>query len=151
MSLSPKVKRQIVLTLPTSRFTYSHCLHVSFCLHMCTILPTFRYVPIRFVRIAWQDLKGGHPAIPSIDEFISYMEDHLDCGLFLINMWNVYQATEPPTNNHLVGWHNCVRNSHPNLFKLIRNFQQEEASTHMTIVQLATGGRSHPYKKQCVV
>ena len=66
---------------------------------MCTILPTFRYVPIRFVKIAWQDLKGGHPAIPSIDEFISYVEDHLDCGPFPINMWNVYQATEPPTNN----------------------------------------------------
>jgi len=29
---------------------------------------------------------------------------------------------------------------HPNLSELIRTFQQEEASTHMTILQLATGG-----------
>ena len=51
-------------------------------------------------------------------------------------------------------WHNrlnkIVGKSHPNLFKLICTFQQEEASTHMTILQLATGGRSRPCKKQCV-
>ena len=74
--------------------------------------------------------------------------------MFPINMWNVYQATEPPTNNHLVGWHNhlnkIVGESCPNLFELIRTFQQEETSTHITIVQLATGGWSHPHKKQCV-
>ena len=33
------------------------------------------FVPIRFVRIAWQGLKAGQPAIPRMDEFISYMED----------------------------------------------------------------------------
>ena len=36
------------------------------------------------------------------------------------------------------------------LFELICTFQQEEASTHITILQLATGGRSHPRKKWCV-
>ncbi len=57
-------------------------------------------------------------------------------------MWNVYQAKGPRTNNHLEGWHNrlnkIVGKPHPNLFQLIRTFQQEEASTHMTIMQLAT-------------
>ena len=40
--------------------------------------------------------------------------------------------------------------SQPNLFELIHTFQQEEASTHMTILPLATGGRSRPRKKRCV-
>ena len=70
-------------------------------------------------------------------------------------VYNVYQATEQCTNNHLVGWHNrlnkFVGRPHPNLFELIRTFQQEEASTHMTILQLATGGQSCPHKKWCVV
>ena len=101
------------------------------------------FVPIRFVRIAWQGLKAGHPAIPRMDEFISYMEDTWIAGMSPINMWNVYQGTGPRTNNHLEGWHNCLKKivgkSHPNLFKLIHTFQQEEASTHMTILQLEDG------------
>ena len=69
-------------------------------------------------------------------------------------MWNVYQAMGPRTNNHLEGCHNrlhkIVGKPHPNLFELIRTFQQEEARTHMTILQLATGGRSRPHKNWCV-
>ena len=60
------------------------------------------FVPIR---IAWQGLKAGHQAIPHMDELISYMEDTWIAGMFPINMWNVYQATGPHTNNHLEGWH----------------------------------------------
>ena len=93
-------------------------------------------------------------AIPHMNEFISYMGDTWIAGMFPINMWNVYQATGPLTNNHLEGWHKrlnkTVGNSHPNLFELIRTFQQEEASIHMTILQFATGGWSRPHKKQCV-
>ena len=48
------------------------------------------------------------------------------------------------------GFKYVVNRKNPNLFKLIRTFQQQEASTHMTILQLATGGRSHPRKKRCV-
>ena len=50
----------------------------------------------------------------------------------------------------LNGFKYVVNRKNPNLFELIRTFQQEEASTHMTILQLATGGRSHPRKKRCV-
>ena len=41
--------QRFVLTLPTSQFAYSHfayvsfCLHVSFCLQMCIISPTYGY------------------------------------------------------------------------------------------------------------
>ena len=97
---------------------------------------TLAFVPIRFVRITWQGLKADHP---SMDEFILYMEDTWIAGIFPINMWNVYQAKGPHTNNHLKGWHNrlnkIVGKPHPNLFELVRTFQQEEASTHMTILQ----------------
>ena len=50
----------------------------------------------------------------------------------------------------LNGFKYVVNGKNPNLFKLIRTFQQEEASTHMTILQLATGGRSRLRKKRCV-
>ena len=74
--------------------------------------------------------------------------------MFPINMWNVYQAMGPHTNNQPEGWHNrlnkIVGKLHPDLLELICIFQQEEVSTHMTILQLATGGRNHPCKKRCV-
>ena len=74
--------------------------------------------------------------------------------MFPIDIWNVHKATGPRTNNHLEGWHNrlnkIVGKPHPNLFELLLTFQQEEASTQITIMQLATGGRSCPRKKRCV-
>ena len=42
------------------------------------------------------DRSSSHPCM---DEFISYMEDTWIAGMFPINMWNVYQATGPHTNN----------------------------------------------------
>ena len=71
------------------------------------------------------------------------MEDTWIAGIIPINMWNVYQATGPHTNNHLESWHNrlnkIVGKPHPNLFELVHTFQQEEASTHMTILQQEDG------------
>ena len=49
--------------------------------------------------------------------------------------------------NNESGLNKTVGKSYPNL---IRTFQQEEASAHMTILQLGTGGWSRPRKKQCV-
>ena len=43
-------------------------------------------MPIRFVRIAWPGLKAGNPAIPHMDEFISYMEDTWIARMFSINL-----------------------------------------------------------------
>ena len=59
-------------------------------------------------------------------------------------------TTRGPPALVINGFKYVVNRKNPNLFELIRTFQQEEASTHMTILQLATGGRSRLRKKRCV-
>ena len=46
---------------------------------------------------------------------------------------NVQYDINLSTNNHLEGWHNCLRRvvgkSHPNIFECVEVFQREQVST----------------------
>ena len=54
-------------------------------------------------------------------------------GRFLLPTWNHYQTERPRTNNHLEGWHNKlktrVKTAHPNIYKIIDEFKNEQAAS----------------------
>ena len=105
------------------------------------------FVPLRFVRLAWQGIKMTAPNIPNIDDFTTYFEETWLVGNFPPFLWNMYymDTSSPRTNNHVEGWHNklkrVVRKAYPNVYELIEVFQQEQADTKVTIAQLATGSQ----------
>ena len=76
------------------------------------------FVPIRFVRLAWQGIKASTPThLPRIEEFVEYLESTWLIGNFPVQMWNVYENEDCRTNNHLEEWHKqlkcLVGKSHP--------------------------------------
>ena len=99
------------------------------------------FVPVRFVRLAWQAIEVSAPLLPCIQEFIRYFEDTWLVGNFLLTMWNVYQSDSFKTNNHLEGWHNrlikwLVGKAHPNVYEFVEVIQKEQTAT---ITQLEAG------------
>ena len=83
------------------------------------------FVPLRFVRLAWQPIKMSAPNLPRVDKFISYFEAIWLVGNFSPRLWNVYETDSGShrTNNHVDGWHNklkrVARKAHPNVFELV--------------------------------
>ena len=69
------------------------------------------FVPLRFVRLAWQGIKMTSPNIPNIDDFITYFEETWLVGNFTPSLSNVYymDTSSPRTNNHVEGWHNKLK------------------------------------------
>ena len=98
------------------------------------------FVPIHFVRLAWQGIKADTPELPRIDEFVMYFETTWIAGTFHTSEWNLYETEGPQTNNHLEGWHNRLRRvvgkSHPNIFECVEVFQREQVSTEVSIQQV---------------
>ena len=103
------------------------------------------FVPVRFVRLAWQGIKAIIPQVPRIEDFISYFETYWLVGMFHLPEWNVYDTDGPRTNNHLEGWHNrlkrVVGKSHPNIYECVEVFQKEQGSTEISLIKLAPGAR----------
>jgi hypothetical protein len=59
-------------------------------------------------------------------------------------MWNVFNTEHNMrTNNHLEGWHagfsKSVNQHHPNIWRFICALQKEQATTEVTIQQIAAG------------
>ena len=73
------------------------------------------------------------------DEFFDYFN-----GMFPVRMWNMYALEGPRTNNHAEGWHSKVQKlagkAHPNIYEAVTLFQSEQATTEVSIMQLAAGG-----------
>ena len=46
------------------------------------------FVPVHFVRVAWQAIKASAPQLPHIQEFICYFEDTSLVSNFPLTMWN---------------------------------------------------------------
>ena len=59
------------------------------------------FVPTPFVQLAWRGLKAQQLNIPSMHNFIQYMEETWIAGMFPIPNWNVYKTIGPCTNNYL--------------------------------------------------
>ena len=47
------------------------------------------FVPIHFVRLAWQGIKADTPELPRIDEFVMYFETTWIAGTFHASEWNL--------------------------------------------------------------
>ena len=50
------------------------------------------FVPVHFVRLAWQAIRVSAQQLPRIQEFIWYFEDIWLVGNFPLTMWNVYRS-----------------------------------------------------------
>ena len=103
------------------------------------------FVPVRFVRLAWQAIKVSAPQLPCIQEFIRYFEDTWLVGNFPLTMWSVCQNDSFRTNNHLEGWHNrlkrLVGKAHLNVYEFVEVIQKEQTATEVSITQLEAGAR----------
>ena len=102
------------------------------------------FVPIRFVRLAWQGIKASAPThLPRIEEFVEYFESTWLVGNFPVQMWNVYENEDYRTNNHLEGWHKrlkcLVGKSHPNIYEFVEVMKKEQTATEVLMLQLSAG------------
>ena len=101
------------------------------------------FVPVRFVRLAWQAIKAEAPEHDGITEFAAYLERTWLVGNYPPVLWNVYETQQTRTNNRLEGWHSkmkkVVGKAHPNVFEIVEVFKAEQASTEVSLAQFATG------------
>ena len=69
--------------------------------------------------------------------------DWLAATLYHSGMYSRAAPQGTRTNNHVEGWHNrlkkVVGKAHPNVFEIVETFKKEQASTEVSIAQLATG------------
>ena len=83
------------------------------------------------------------PQLPRIQEFMAYYETTWLVGSYPLPLWNVFESGSTRTNNHVEGWLNrlkkVVGKAHPNVFEIVETFKKEQASTEVSIAQLATG------------
>lgn len=100
--------------------------------------------PIQFVRVSWSSIKSAAPQVQNIDDLCKYYEDTWLNGNVPIASWNHYATEGPRTNNHVEGWHKKLNTvagkTHPNVFEIVKVFQQEQAMTEVALQQLAVGG-----------
>ena len=109
------------------------------------------FVLLSFVHIVLDAIIADAPLLPDADDFIKYVESTWLNGSFLPRTWNYHYYVGPHTNNHLEGWHNCLkkisRKAHPKIFELIEILNKELAATEVSIEQLAGGGRVRAKRK----
>ena len=83
------------------------------------------------------------PQLPRIQEFIRYIEDTWLVGNYPLIMWNVYRSDGFQTNNHLKGWHNCLKRlvgkAHPNIYEFVKVIQKEQTATEVFVLLLEAG------------
>ncbi len=77
---------------------------------------------------------------------------------FPIKLWNVRERVlndEPRTNNGIEAWHcafnGTVKNAHPTIYKLIKEFTLEQQSVELWIKQASSGETNKQSKKQIAV
>ena len=102
------------------------------------------FCPVRFVRVSWIAIKANAPLLTNVDDLCEYFENTWLNGDFPLRSWNHYDTDGPRTNNHVEGWHSKMNTIagkvHPNVFELVELFQTEQATTEVTLQQLAAGG-----------
>ena len=112
------------------------------------------FVPQRYIRLAWQALKLDAPSLPRVDEFVEYFERTWLVGNYHLSHWNVFETDCVRTNNHVEGWHNrlkkVVGKAHPNVFEIVETFKKEQASTEVSLAQLAAGA-APPRRRRRVI
>ena len=89
--------------------------------------------------------KAEAPQQPRIQEFTAYYETTWLVGSYPLPLWNVFESGSTRTNNHVEGWHRLkkvVGKVHPNVLEIVETFKKEQASTEVSIAQLATGAAS---------
>ena len=67
------------------------------------------FVPISFVRNAWNAIKANMPQDARLQDYSDYLESTWLNGYFRPQMWNNFSNLGPRTNNHLEGWHNRMK------------------------------------------
>ena len=67
------------------------------------------FVPPTFVQLASQAVKFEAPELPRVEEFITYYEETWLVGNFSLQLWNVFDSSSIRTNNHVEGWHSCLK------------------------------------------
>ena len=103
------------------------------------------FVPLGFVRLAWQAVKVTASDFARVDEFVVNFERTWLVGISLLadGTSTTWMQT---TNGNVEGWHNklkrVARKAHPKVCELI---EQEQAHTKFSTAQLATG--SQPPKR----
>ena len=50
------------------------------------------FVPIRFVHLAWQEIKADTPELPKIDEFVMYFKNTWIAETLHTAEWNLYET-----------------------------------------------------------
>ena len=109
------------------------------------------FVPVHFVRVAWEGVVQELEEMDNLDNFKNYFDSTWMRGQYSLPLWNYYSYDGPRTNNRLEGWHNrlkrIVKKPHPNFYELIDVFKREQAATEVTYQQLDTGANPPPWKK----
>ncbi|XP_064461992.1 uncharacterized protein LOC135372269 [Ornithodoros turicata] len=110
------------------------------------------FVPVSFVRVAWNELKATAPLVPGIPAFILYFEDVWMMGSFDIKQWNHYNNRSARTNNLKEAWHRKINHmlgkAHPNIYAFIDMIKKDEAPGRVTLLQLSSGGRTRKRMKK---
>lgn len=113
------------------------------------------FIPHIYVQVVWRGLEAAAPQDNKVSAFSEYFKTTWLNGVYEIAEWNTYNEEGPRTNNHIEGWHNKVNRiigkAHPNVFELVELFKMEQASTEVTLRQLAAGGLlPNPRKKYTI-
>ena len=87
-------------------------------------------IPITSIDDIWDDLFKNQPKINNIPKFLDYFVTNYFEGRFPVKLWNHFDTKGPRTNNNLESYNSklkkCVGIAHPNIFKVIKHFKQEE-------------------------
>lgn len=109
-------------------------------------------LPLDDVDDYWIHAWENAPETDACTKFHDYVTETWVDGRFPQATWNHYQTEGPRTNNHLEGWHNKlkkrVKTAHPNIFKIVSEFQKEQAANEVKIVQYAAGGQKRKRMKK---
>ena len=102
----------------------------------------------------WNGLKAEMPNDEKIREIAAYFDEAWFDSDIRPHIWNYYRHCGPRTNNHLEGWHNCMkrisRKAHPNLYEVLELFQREQVASEVTILQLEANGARRQKRRKVI-
>ncbi|XP_060062830.1 uncharacterized protein LOC132543355 [Ylistrum balloti] len=102
-------------------------------------------IPLHQVEDYWLHALEDAPQREDCQKLTHYVTETWIEGRHPQPTWNHFLTEGPRTNNHLEGWHNKlkkrVKTAHPNIYKIIEEFQRLQAATEVKMIQYAAGGQ----------
>ncbi len=110
-------------------------------------------VPVNCVGDVWWEALEDAPRGANVTRFKDYVTTFWVEGDHGRSMWNHFNTVGPRTTNHVEGWHRKLSlflQSHPNIFKMVDFFKQEQSYVEACCIQLHAGAQPPPRKRRYV-